>query len=75
MTRFNMFTDDELYAMEEASCNRNLRYLYDEIRSANELKMQNIAKRKTGTPREETNGFVNFADDLLPIIGGTESEG
>lgn len=42
-------TEDELDAMEEmvASCSeRSLRYLADEIHSANELKMQTVAKRK-----------------------------
>lgn len=32
MTRFNMFTDDELDAMEAAFCNEGLKYLVDEIR-------------------------------------------
>ena len=32
MTRFNMFTDDELDAMESAFCNEGLKYLVDEIR-------------------------------------------
>ena len=59
MTRFNMFTDDEVDAMVEASCNRNLKYLDDEIRNANELKMQNIARQKTGMPREETKKMPN----------------
>ena len=32
MTRFNMFTDEELDAMESAFCNEGLIYLVDEIR-------------------------------------------
>lgn len=32
MTRFSMFTDDELDAMESAFCNEGLTYLVDEIR-------------------------------------------
>lgn len=32
MTRFNMFTDDELDAMESAFCNEGLAYLVDEVR-------------------------------------------
>lgn len=32
MTRFNMFTDEELDAMEEAFCNEGLIYLVDELR-------------------------------------------
>lgn len=32
MTRFNMFTDEELDSMEEAFCNEKLTYLVDEIR-------------------------------------------
>ena len=32
MTRFNMFTDEELDAMEEAFCNEGLTYFVDEIR-------------------------------------------
>ena len=32
MTRFNMFTDEELEAMEIAFCNEGLTYLVDEIR-------------------------------------------
>lgn len=32
MTRFNMFTDDELDAMESAFCNEGLVYLVEEIR-------------------------------------------
>ena len=32
MTRFSMFTDDELDAMEEAFCNEGLKYLVFEIR-------------------------------------------
>lgn len=31
-TRFNMFTDEELDAMEEAFCNEGLIYLVDELR-------------------------------------------
>ena len=32
MTRFNMFTDEELDSMEEAFCNERLIYLVDEVR-------------------------------------------
>lgn len=32
MTRFSMFTDEELDAMEEAFCNERLKHLVDEIR-------------------------------------------
>jgi hypothetical protein len=32
MTRFDMFTDEELDAMEEAFCNERLTYLVKEIR-------------------------------------------
>ena len=32
MTRFNMFTDEELDTMEIAFCNEGLTYLVDEIR-------------------------------------------
>jgi len=32
MTRFNMFTDEELDAMESAFCNEGLTWLIDEIR-------------------------------------------
>lgn len=32
MTRFSMFTDEELDAMEAAFCNERLTYLVDEIR-------------------------------------------
>lgn len=32
MTRFNMFTDNELDAMESAFCNEGLLYLVEEIR-------------------------------------------
>lgn len=32
MTRFNMFTEEELDAMESAFCNEGLTYLVDEIR-------------------------------------------
>lgn len=32
MTRFSMFTDDELDAMESAFCNERLTLLVDEIR-------------------------------------------
>lgn len=32
MTRFNLFTNDELDAMESAFCNEGLKYLVDEIR-------------------------------------------
>ena len=32
MTRFNMFTDEELDVMESAFCNEGLTYLVDEIR-------------------------------------------
>ena len=33
MTRFNMFTDDELDMMEEAFCNEGLKSLVFEIRN------------------------------------------
>lgn len=32
MTRFNMFTNEELDAMESAFCNEGLKHLVDEIR-------------------------------------------
>lgn len=32
MTRFSMFTDEELDAMESAFCNEGLTWLIDEIR-------------------------------------------
>lgn len=32
MTRFGMFTDEELNAMEEAFCNEGLTFLVEEIR-------------------------------------------
>lgn len=32
MTRFNMFTDEELDVMESAFCSEGLTYLVDEIR-------------------------------------------
>lgn len=32
MTRFSMFTDEELDAMESAFCNEGLTHLVDEIR-------------------------------------------
>lgn len=32
MTRFSMFTDEELDSMESAFCNEGLTYLVDEIR-------------------------------------------
>ncbi len=32
MTRFNMFTDEELDAMESAFCNEGLGFLVEEIR-------------------------------------------
>ena len=32
MTRFNMFTNEELDAMESAFCNEGLKYLVEEIR-------------------------------------------
>ena len=32
MTRFNMFIDEELDAMESAFCNEGLKHLVDEIR-------------------------------------------
>lgn len=32
MTRFNMFTDEELNYMESAFCNEGLIYLVDEVR-------------------------------------------
>ena len=32
MTRFSMFTDEELDAMEEAFCNERLKHLVDEVR-------------------------------------------
>lgn len=32
MTRFSMFTDEELDAMESAFCNEGLIYLVDEVR-------------------------------------------
>lgn len=32
MTRFSMFTDEELDAMEAAFCNEGLTYLVDEVR-------------------------------------------
>ena len=32
MTRFSMFTDEELDAMEEAFCNERLIHLVDEVR-------------------------------------------
>ena len=31
MTRFNMFTDEELDVMEEAFCNEGLKYLVFEV--------------------------------------------
>lgn len=46
MTRFIMFTDEELIAIESASYNEKLIYLVDEIRSANELKMQVVKRYK-----------------------------
>lgn len=39
MTRFNMFTDDELDAMESAFCNEGLTYLVDEIRRERERRI------------------------------------
>lgn len=33
MTRFEMFTDEELDAMESAFCNERLKYLVEEIRT------------------------------------------
>ena len=42
MTRFNMFTDDELDAMESAFCNEGLKYLVDEIR----IEQRNRENRK-----------------------------
>lgn len=36
MTRFSMFTDDELDAMEAAFCNEGLKYLVEEIRRERE---------------------------------------
>lgn len=32
MTRFNMFTDEELDYMESAFCNEGLTYLVDQVR-------------------------------------------
>ena len=32
MTRFSMFTDEELDAMESAFCNEGLRFLVEELR-------------------------------------------
>ena len=36
MTRFNMFTDEELDVMEEAFCNEGLKYLVFEVRKERE---------------------------------------
>ena len=36
MTRFNMFTDEELDAIEEAFCNESLKYLVGEVRKEKE---------------------------------------
>lgn len=36
MTRFSNFTDEELYAMEEAFCEVGLKYLVSEIRMERE---------------------------------------
>lgn len=36
MTRFDMFTDEELDAMEEAFCNEGLKYLVGEVREERE---------------------------------------
>lgn len=38
MTRFNMFTDEELDAMEGAFCNEGLGLLIDEIRMERRLR-------------------------------------
>lgn len=38
MTRFSMFTDDELDAMEEAFCNEGLRSLVFEVRREREYR-------------------------------------
>ena len=38
MTRFSMFTDEELDIIEEAFCNERLKYLVDEVRRESKKK-------------------------------------
>lgn len=38
MTRFSMFTDEELDAMEEAFCNEGLKWLVFEVRREREYR-------------------------------------
>ena len=45
MTRFNMFTDDELDMMEEAFCNEGLKYLVDEVRRERRYRENRNAER------------------------------
>lgn len=61
MTRFNMFTDDELNVMESVFCNEGLKYLVDEIhreRRYREINKRIFYKWKEIMKMEEKKNFV-----------------